>query len=269
MIDGAALAETEPAEPFYEPWLFVTMLSQLTSGEANIDFIYSILDLLAQRYELSDVVAVLKNETLGFQSFRLGRQNVPPHSAAGSANAPGVFTEPEDVPDVVARAVVSVCEVALAMQLARYGADHDPLTGIANRRNFNERLRTAAVRSSRYNWAFTLVLIDLDGFKEVNDRSGHAAGDDLLRTFGAALRRSVRSGDSVARIGGDEFAVILCNTEGTEVLAFVERLRSELLSAPDLRFTFGTAAAPGDSTDPTELSRLADARLYEKKGKVA
>jgi diguanylate cyclase (GGDEF)-like protein len=99
----------------------------------------------------------------------------------------------------------------------------------------------------------------------VNDRVGHVVGDDLLRSFGCALRRSVRSGDTAARIGGDEFAIILCNAESTEVLAFTERLRSPLVSAPDLDFTFGTATSPRDSTDPAELYRIADARLYEKK----
>jgi diguanylate cyclase (GGDEF)-like protein len=82
------------------------------------------------------------------------------------------------------------------------------------------------------------------------------------------LRRSVRSGDTTARMGGDEFAIILANAEGTEVLAFTERLRALLVSLPELDFSVGTATSPADSTDPAELYRIADARLYEKKGIV-
>ena len=265
LVENVAPVETDPSGEMYEPWLFLTMLDQLSSSEANLGFIYSILDLLALRYQLSDVVVVLEDASLGMQAFRLGRKSVNGDSPASLATAPGIFSEPDVVPEIVRDAVRNVCQLSLTLHLARYGADHDPLTNIANRRHFDAALRTAAARSSRYGWAFTLVLIDLDGSKAVNDRVGHVGGDDLLRSFGCALRRSVRSGDTAARIGGDEFAIILCNAEGTEVLAFTERLRSLLVSAPDLDFTFGTATSPRDSTDPAELYRIADARLYEKK----
>jgi diguanylate cyclase (GGDEF)-like protein len=110
-------------------------------------------------------------------------------------------------------------------------------------------------------------VIDLNGFKSINDTLGHAIGDDLLRQFGVAMRRSVRSGDVAARIGGDEFAVILSNADGFEATGFVDRLRCNLKAASELlEFSVGTATSPRDSTDPTELFRVADARLYEKKG---
>jgi diguanylate cyclase (GGDEF)-like protein len=151
--------------------------------------------------------------------------------------------------------------------LARFSAAHDPLTNIANRRAFDTALQASAVRSARYGWAFTLVLCDLNNFKAVNDRSGHAHGDDILRQFGFALRLSVRQGDTAARIGGDEFAVILSNAEGNESAGFIDRLRANLESAAvQVEFTVGVAASPHDSTDPVELFRIADARLYEKKG---
>jgi diguanylate cyclase (GGDEF)-like protein len=89
----------------------------------------------------------------------------------------------------------------------------------------------------------------------------------VLRQFGFALRLSVRQGDTAARIGGDEFAVILSNAEGNEASGFVERLRAHLDKVGvDVDFTFGIAASPSDSTDPAELFRIADGRLYEKKG---
>ena len=257
--------QAHPSGELYEPWLFLSMLDQLSSSEVNIGFVYAVLDLLAERYGLSDAVIVLGNETIGTQAFRLGRKSVAGDSSASTAAGPALYTVPDIVPEIVRDAVVSVGQLSLTMHLARYSADHDPLTAIANRRYFDAALAAAAVRSSRYGWAFTLVMIDLDGFKAVNDRLGHVLGDSLLRSFGGALRRSVRSGDIAARVGGDEFAVILCNAEGSEVLAFTERLRAYLALAPDLQFTFGTATSPRDSTDPAELYRLADARLFEKK----
>jgi diguanylate cyclase (GGDEF)-like protein len=252
----------------HEPWVFLTMLDQMATSEVNIGFIYSVIDLLARRYQLTDAVVVLRDEALGTQAFRLGQKSLDGDSPAADATSPGVFCEPDCVPNVVRDVVRNVCQLALTLHLARHSADHDPLTNIANRRSFDAALRNASVQSARYGWAFTLVLIDLDGFKAVNDKLGHAVGDDMLRSFGWALRRSVRSGDTTARMGGDEFAIILANAEGTEVLAFTERLRALLVSLPELDFSVGTATSPADSTDPAELYRIADARLYEKKGIV-
>jgi diguanylate cyclase (GGDEF)-like protein len=265
LVDDAP-KDSETSGQLHEPWVFLTMLDQMSTSEVNIGFIYSVLDLLARRYQLTDAVVVLGDEALGLQAFRLGRKSLPSDSPAGMATAAGVYSEPDVVPNVVRDVVRNVCQLALTLHLARHSADHDPLTNIANRRHFDAALQSAAVQSARYGWAFTLVLIDLDGFKAINDRLGHVVGDDLLRSFGWALRRSVRSGDTTARMGGDEFSIILCNAEGTEVLAFVERLRSLLVSLPELNFSVGTATSPGDSTDPAELYRIADARLYEKKG---
>ncbi len=250
----------------YEPWLFQTMLDELSASELGIGFIYSVLDLLAQRYELSDAVVVLVHESFGTQSFRLGRRSLTPEMTENFASA-GVYCEPDVVPDVERDAVRTACQLALSLHLARFSAAQDPLTKIANRRAFDTALQASAVRSARYGWAFTLVLCDLNDFKAVNDVSGHAFGDDILRQFGFALRLSVRQGDTAARIGGDEFAVILSNAEGNESSGFIERLRAHLEKVGvEIDFTFGIAASPSDSTDPAELFRIADGRLYEKKG---
>src|ERR1039457_321071 len=251
----------------YEPWLFQTMLDELSASELGIGFVYSVLELLALRYELTDAVVVLVHESFGTQSFRLGRKAVPPELVESLGATAGVFCHPDIVPDIERDAVRTACQLALSVHLARFSAAHDPLTNIANRRTFDSALQAATVRSARYGWAFTLVLADLDGFKAVNDTLGHAFGDDLLRQFGLAMRRSVRSGDLAARIGGDEFAVILSNADGHDSSGFTDRLRSHLGSAREhVGFTIGTASSPRDSTDPAELFRIADARLYEKKG---
>ncbi len=254
-------------ESSYEPWLFKTMLTELSQGELGIGFIYSLLDRLAERHGLRDVVVVLSDESFGTQNFRLGGRSVTADMAARLGENVGVHCEPDIVPAFEADAVRTACQLALSLHLARFSAGHDPLTKIANRRSFDTALQVGAARSARYGWSFTLVLLDLNDFKSVNDRGGHAFGDYVLREFGYALRRSVRNGDTAARLGGDEFAVILSNAEGVEAAGFIDRLRLQLKSTENfVDFTMGVASSPRDSTDPDELYRIADGRMYENKG---
>ena len=267
LIDGASEDAVGPDQLQYEPWLFQTMLDELSVSELGIGFIYSVLEVLVKRYALNDAVVILSHESFGAQMFRAGGQAISVDLASRLGTAPGVYCDPDIVPNVERDAVRTACQLSLSLHLARFSAAHDALTNIANRRTFDSALQAACVRSSRYGWAFTLVLADLNGFKKVNDSLGHAVGDDLLRQFGLAMRRSVRSGDVPARIGGDEFAVILSNADGHDSSGFTDRLRSHLGAARELvGFTIGTASSPRDSTDPAELFRIADARLYEKKG---
>ena len=265
----AILAEmpTSVGDGNYEPWLFQTMIDELANNELGIGFIYSVLENLAKRYDLSDVVVVLQHDSLHTQEFRLGGELINVHSAASWSTTPGVYCEPDVVPEDERNAVRTACQLALSLHLARFTAAHDALTTLANRRSFDVKLASSAVSAARYGWAFTLVLIDLRDFKAINDELGHPAGDRLLRHFGFALRLAVRQGDLAARFGGDEFAVILNNSEGHEAAGFVERLRENLVKAGEsIEFTTGTATAPRDSTDPQELLRIADARLYAKRG---
>jgi diguanylate cyclase (GGDEF)-like protein/PAS domain S-box-containing protein len=103
----------------------------------------------------------------------------------------------------------------------RHLADHDPLTGLRNRRLFEHDLRLQVARSRRYEEQAALMVIDLDHFKEVNDRHGHKAGDDALQAVATALARRLRESDLVARLGGDEFAVLLPHVdhEGAAIVA--------------------------------------------------
>jgi diguanylate cyclase (GGDEF)-like protein len=155
----------------------------------------------------------------------------------------------------------------------RFLADHDPLTRLLNRRAFVTRLEGEVARAVRYGRSFGLVVADLDGFKQLNDRLGHAPGDDALVAFANVLVESLRKPDDAFRIGGDEFAVLLAEAteeDTRQVVARVESLLEELDAggepwAADLSASFGCAACPEDANDAQTLFRLADEALYEAK----
>jgi diguanylate cyclase (GGDEF)-like protein len=148
----------------------------------------------------------------------------------------------------------------------RYDAWHDPLTGLYDRRSFDRLLDMAIARGNRYGWQFTLVILDLDSLKSINDTEGHPAGDDALRELGERFRKVLRIGDDGARIGGDEFAMILPNTPPEAVEALLERIRGvEGMQRACPSFSYGWAQIPGDATERAELFALADKRLYEAK----
>jgi diguanylate cyclase (GGDEF)-like protein len=150
-----------------------------------------------------------------------------------------------------------------------HDASHDALTGLLNRRSFEDTLNRAVSRSVRYGWNFTLVLMDLNRFKQVNDRLGHPAGDEVLRVIGRGLRSFLRASDVAARLGGDEFAVILDGTDpelGRGLSARLSTATAEMIGWAEVGFTVGSATAPDEATTPADLYRLADRRLYEAKG---
>lgn len=152
-------------------------------------------------------------------------------------------------------------------------ASHDHLSGLLNRRSFNERISEEIERCKRSHAGFALHLIDLDRFKEVNDTLGHQAGDEVIRETARRIADTVRGADVVARLGGDEFGVIQVNTETTmEAGALATRLRAAL-SQPikiggaeiSVGSSVGIALAPYGDEDGDGLMRLADSALYEAK----
>jgi len=147
----------------------------------------------------------------------------------------------------------------------RLAAATDPLTGLLNRRAFEERAARELARARRTGESFAALLIDVDHFKQINDRDGHAAGDEALVALAAALSDELREIDTVARIGGDEFAVLLPATGATGARATAERLR-ERSSIP---ISIGTAVHGLDGLTADELARAADAALYHAKRGVA
>lgn len=170
-------------------------------------------------------------------------------------------------------------ENALLYQTAAARADIDGLTGLLNHRAVRERLTGEMARAQRALQSgapstFSLVVMDLTDFKMFNDTYGHAVGDDVLRTVCDCLRQTFRASDIVARYGGDEFLVILPQTDGqgAEIICrrLIATLRARPFQAPDgsdvsIRLTCGVAVFPQDGQDVTDMFQAADARLYEAK----
>jgi diguanylate cyclase (GGDEF)-like protein len=145
-------------------------------------------------------------------------------------------------------------------------ASLDALTGVLNRRAFYAAAGDVLRRAGRRPRPVTIVFLDIDGLKAVNDTLGHEAGDRLLAEFAAILRRSVRGGDLVARLGGDEFVILLDDTGIDDATAFAERLHDALAANPGrpLAASMGICAA-GHGRDVEALVREADALMYEAK----
>jgi len=148
----------------------------------------------------------------------------------------------------------------------------DPLTGLYNRRFFNEYFDKELNRSIRYSHHFALVVFDLHRFKEVNDRYGHPQGDVLLQMAANTLRKSMRTSDYAFRIGGDEFALLLPQSDTEQAMAMSRRLRSAYEAAIEplhlgvsLGLDYGLAVYPDDGEQQEILIRVADERLYQLK----
>lgn len=151
-------------------------------------------------------------------------------------------------------------------------ARHDPLTNLPNRILFRERMSDALARVAEDSHAITLFLVDLDNFKAINDRFGHAIGDDLLEIVAARLARCVRGGDTAARLGGDEFAVLLRTAKPDAAAKMACRIISHVsrptvlgghLIEPGL--SIGIACAPQDGASEATLMKCADDALYRSK----
>src|SRR5438045_9504497 len=148
----------------------------------------------------------------------------------------------------------------------------DPLTGLHNRRLFAEIFDKELNRARRYGLPLGLVILDLHRFKEVNDKHGHPRGDEVLRTAATTLKRALRTSDSAFRIGGDEFALLLPQTDAEQALALsrrVETVFAEMLRPLDLTvgvsMDHGVATFPQDGEQAEQLIRVADERLYRLK----
>jgi diguanylate cyclase (GGDEF)-like protein len=158
---------------------------------------------------------------------------------------------------------------------------HDQLTGLPNRRLFEDKMEEAIQQAQRTGSRVAIVMIDLNGFKAVNDTRGHDTGDRLLQYIAQNLRRAIRSTDTLARLGGDEFILVASNLPGSlppsRIVEIATTRVIETLKQPfevdDESFvvggSVGVAIYPDDTTDEILLRRLADQRMYEQKRQVS
>jgi diguanylate cyclase (GGDEF)-like protein len=152
-------------------------------------------------------------------------------------------------------------------------ATHDPLTGLAQLRVLRERLDSTISKSQGHGRNVAVLFIDLDGFKQVNDRYGHAAGDHLLRTVANTLNGLVRESDTVGRLGGDEFMVVLDDVSGRDIAEVAARRILQELRRPvvykdsllQIGASIGIAMSPEHGTTPDGLQQAADAAMYSIK----
>ena len=148
-------------------------------------------------------------------------------------------------------------------------ATQDPLTSVLNARAFSHELAQELSRNRRYGRPLALIYLDLDDFKSVNDAHGHATGDAVLRLVADAMRGAVRQADVVGRLGGDEFGVLMPETDGTLAHAVATRLaggiRTVFRGTPSVTASIGVVAVSGTEAGSDELLRKADQAMYEAK----
>src|SRR5688572_15542227 len=155
----------------------------------------------------------------------------------------------------------------------QFVATHDALTGLFNRSMFGQRLQQALAQAHRHERRLAVLFIDLDGFKSINDMLGHDAGDVLLADLAVRLRECMREGDTLGRMGGDEFVVLIENYEEDNQLLEVARKVLETVAEPFLlrdntyhvTASIGIAAYPLDGRDATDLLKNADIAMYRAK----
>ncbi len=171
---------------------------------------------------------------------------------------------------VLAVTAVLVSRLKVRLETEARNARTDPLTGLANRLTFEEALSVEIARVERSGRPFSLVLLDIDDFKEVNDRLGHPAGDGILQEVARVLEACTRRSDVVSRLGGDEFALLLCESGADDARAAAERVfrdlgRIEVFPGRGVSVSAGVAVFPGAPASPAEAYAAADSLLLRAK----
>lgn len=252
----------------------VVRLSEALSHLAQTRFDAILLDLsLPDGYGLSTlrqmqaanptipiiVLSGFSDQTLAVEAVQSGAQDY--------------LVKGQGQPELLARSIRYAIERKRAEERLTYLAQYDQLTGLVNRTLFRDRLIHAMARSKRLHQPMGLMLLDLDRFKAVNDTLGHDAGDQLLKVVADRLHECVREVDTVARMGGDEFTIILEGISNEDDLVVVARRITQSLSAPfniqDQQISIGVSVGittyPTDDHEIDDLLRHADAAMYRAK----
>jgi diguanylate cyclase (GGDEF)-like protein len=219
---------------------------------------------LAERIRANPVtkfIPVIMQTAAGRRSEDLRRAN--------EAGALGYITDPS-VLDLLLARTRTLLEFKAYLDVCEEAAFTDHLTGLANRRRFERQLEREVARMERYGHSFSLLMIDIDSFKDLNDSFGHDAGDDAIRRLSKVLREGTRGIDLAARIGGEEFAVLLVETNKQGGFEVAERLRTaikvlEMPKARHITASFGVAECPTDAQTAAGVWKAADVALYEAK----
>jgi diguanylate cyclase (GGDEF)-like protein len=188
---------------------------------------------------------------------------------ASEVGALGYITDPTDLDLLLAR-TRTLLEFKAYLDVCEEAAFTDHLTGLANRRRFERQLEREVTRTLRLGHPFSLLMLDIDNFKFLNDTFGHNIGDEAIRRIGKVLREGTRGIDLAARIGGEEFAILLVETELGRGLEVAERLRVAIrgMSVPPagrITASFGVAECPSCAQTSVDILKAADNLLYEAK----
>jgi diguanylate cyclase (GGDEF)-like protein len=230
-----------------------------------------IVDVRLRGIGADELMASLARADGGVSVVLLGDAASTP-ARRGEAMALGAFDYfqmPSEVSLLVAR-VAQLVHFKQTVDRLRAEADRDYLTGLANRRRFRTALGHEVERWRRYNAPCALVLADVDHLKQINDHYGHTAGDRVIRHVAEALLALSRDNDTAARLGGEEFALLLAGADGERALAAAERLRhavsaTQVEGVGTVTISLGLAACPAHAATERALYAAADAALYDAK----
>jgi diguanylate cyclase (GGDEF)-like protein len=207
--------------------------------------------------------------------------SVPGIAAASPAVKAEALRRDFDFESQLGRSMILLCATAIAVTSAARGrairrlSVRDGLTGLVNRLAFDAFLLSEGARARRAGHPFAIAMLDVDHFKRLNDERGHAAGDEVLRWIADLLRAEYRATDLLARYGGDEFALVFVEAQGTNLRARLEALRARVAAgrrelgdgreSPRITLSIGLASWPADGESAAEVLACADARLYTAK----
>jgi len=247
-MDGLAAVES------YQPDLIITDVMMLEMDG------YELARRIRQNPQTKFIPIILQTA---------GRHAAEDVRLGAEVGALGFITDPTDLDLLLARAR-TLLDFKAYLDTCEEAAFTDHLSGLANRRRFERQLEREITRTARYGHPFSLLMLDIDWFKQVNDTFGHEAGDEAIRRLAKTLQEGIRGIDMAARIGGDEFAIILTETTLDRATEVAERLRlaikeTEILAVGTITVSVGVAEAPSCAQTVRELLALADEMLYEAK----